>query len=315
MKFLNAKNNYEKDKKMKNFSLLLVSFLLVGCGYVGDVVAPNQMGVEVVAGAITQCKSPGIHTNWDVYADLHKVSMETLTFSVADAEVATSDNQLVGITITIQARRNGDCDSLKNILTNWPSLLDNNNLQNTIAATANEGIKIGVRQFNLAGLLTDRNVLADTILTALEEDAAEYSVTVVNVTVSNIALNESYVAQLNANAQLQAEIDGLKKEQEKNQISADTAALEQENQARIYLAQLEAEKAKTDVDVEIAEREGKKTAAAQQVYADNPQAFELARLNLVAEILGDKSTVYFLPQGTDLTLLFSPNNAPIVPLE
>lgn len=296
----------------KLFALLLVSVLLVGCGYIGDVVGPSQMGVEIVAGEFKGCKSPGIHTNWDIYADLNKVSMETLTFSVADAEVATSDNQLVGITITVQARRNGDCDSLKNLITNWPALLDNNNLQNTISATAYEGIKIGVRQFNLEGLLTDRNVLADTILAALEDDAGQYSVTIANVTVSNIALNTAYVEQLNLNAQYTAEIAGLKKEQEKNQIAADTAAAQQENQRRIYEAQLASEQAKTQVEVEIAEREGEKTAAAQQVYADNPQAYELEKLKRLAEIFGDKAVVYFLPEGTDLTMLFNPGA--VVPL-
>lgn len=295
----------------KLFALLLVSMLLTGC-YWNDDVGTDQAGVVVDAGRIVDCLEPGVYSNGSWYADLKEISLATLTFEVADNEVATFDNQLVGVTITVQARRNSNCDALKNLLTNWPTLTNDDQLKAVIDATTNEGIKIGVRQFILEGLLNDRNGLADSILAALEEDAKEYSVTIINVTVKGITLSPEYAAQLQKNAQYTAEIEGLKKEQAKNQIAAETAALQQENQAKIYLAQLETEKAKTEVDVEIAEREGKKTAAAQQVYADNPQAYEIEKLKRLAEIFGDKATVYFIPEGTDLTMLFNPGA--VVPL-
>jgi hypothetical protein len=47
---------------------------------------------------------------------------------------------------------------------------------------------------------------------------------------------------------------------------------------------------------------------------DNPQAFELERLTRYAQILGDKSVIYFVPAGGNLTLLFG-NNGGVIPLE
>lgn len=73
--------------------------------------------------------------------------------------------------------------------------------------------------------------------------------------------------------------------------------------AEVKTAQLEAEKAKTQIEVEIAKREGAKTAAAQEVYTLNPQAFALEQLRLLDNIF-DGSQVYYIPEGTDLTGIF-----------
>jgi hypothetical protein len=45
----------------------------------------------------------------------------------------------------------------------------------------------------------------------------------------------------------------------------------------------------------------------------NPAAYELEQLTRYATILGDKSVFYFLPEGTDLTMLFGNNG--LVPLQ
>jgi hypothetical protein len=292
--------------------MLVVSVALSGC-YINKEVAPSQVGVELVRNELKNCVTSGVYTGMGFWDDLTLVSMDTLTFKVSDPEVATNDNQLVGIEVTIQSRRKSDCESVKGLLTNWSTLNDDNNLIGVITATALEGIKVGTRQFTLAQLLDDRNGLSGKISEGIEADASKYSTEIINVTVSNIALAPDYASMMQSKALLTAEIDLELRRQDLIIQKASNDKLEQDQRALVLEQKLFAEQAQTAVDVEIASREGKKTAASYQVYLDNPAAYELEQLTRYATILGDKSVFYFLPEGTDLTMLFGNNG--LVPLQ
>ena len=291
-------------KKLIVIPLLVLSLILAGC-FINDDVATDQTGVVVDGGEIKSCEGPGVYTNWNYFADLREVSNATLTFEVADPEVATQDSQLVGISVTIQARRNNDCESLTNLLTNWPALTADDQLIAVISATANEAMKVGTRQFTLTELLDDRNGLSTAIKVALEADAGKYSTTIVNVSIKNVALDPKYAEVLQQKALLTAQIEAALREQDliKQQAANDTLA--QEQKTLVLLAQLDTEKAQTAVQVEIATRAGKVVEAANNVYLINPAAFELERLTRLKEVLGDKAVIYFVNEKTDLTLLMS----------
>ena len=291
-------------KKLIVIPLLVLSLILAGC-FINDDVATDQTGVVVDGGEIKSCEGPGVYTNWNYFADLREVSNATLTFEVADPEVATQDSQLVGISVTIQARRNNDCESLTNLLTNWPALTADDQLIAVISATANEAMKVGTRQFTLTELLDDRNGLSTAIKEALEADAGKYSTTIVNVSIKNVALDPKYAEVLQQKALLTAQIEAALREQDliKQQAANDTLA--QEQKTLVLLAQLDTEKAQTAVQVEIATRAGKVVEAANNVYLINPAAFELERLTRLKEVLGDKAVIYFVNEKTDLTLLLS----------
>jgi hypothetical protein len=246
----------------RNFALLMlvVSVALSGC-YINKEVAPSQVGVELVRNELKNCVTSGVYTGMGFWDDLTLVSMDTLTFKVSDPEVATNDNQLVGIEVTIQSRRKSDCESVKGLLTNWSTLNDDNNLIGVITATALEGIKVGTRQFTLAQLLDDRNGLSGKISEGIEADASKYSTEIINVTVSNIALAPDYASMMQSKALLTAEIDLELRRQDLIIQKASNDKLEQDQRALVLEQKLFAEQAQTAVDVEIASREGKKTAA------------------------------------------------------
>lgn len=291
-------------KKLVLFVLMVVlAFSASGCYFYKDVEV-NELGLKLYKNEIENCTPPGVYSDTRYFGSLETVSVSTITFQVEDPEVATLDNQLVGIGITIQARRKSDCESVRGLMTNWPHLVKDENLVNTITATALEGIKVGTRGFTLPQLLDDRNGLSSAIQDSLESDASKYSTEVINVTVNNIALAPEYAAKLQERALLTAEIDLEVRRQELIRQTASNDRLEQEQKQSVLEQQLLAEQAQTAVDVEIASREGKKTAAAYEVYSLNAQAYELAKLDRYALIFGDKSVFYFLPEGTDLTLLY-----------
>lgn len=287
---------------------VLVAMLMTGCYFQEDVQA-NQVAITLEKNKITGCLGPGVYSDGSWWAEMKVVNIDTLTFSVEDPEVLTSDKQPVGVKITIQARRLADCEATKNIFTNWSTLTDDANFVNTISATAREGMKIGVNKFKLDQLLNDRNGLATAIIEQLEEDTQKYSGEIINVTVENISVDPAYMATLNETAQFQAQIDKEKQRQELIKQQASTDIIASQQQVLAAEAQVLAEQAKTEVEVEIAKREGEKTAAAQEVYSLNPQAFELERLRLIALIYGDKTM--FVP--LDSNIFINPGN--MVPLQ
>jgi uncharacterized membrane protein YqiK len=291
--------------------LLIVGLLLSGC-YINEEVDANEVGIKMYAGEIKSCVGPGVHTEIGWFADLKQISSATVKLNVGDPEVATQDNQLVGVEITIQARRLTDCDSARNILTNWPALVDDQALMDTVDATAREGIKVGTRSFTLTQLLDDRNSLATKIQESLEGDAGVYSVEIVNVIVNNIAIDPSYAEQLKTKALLTAQIETELRRQDLIKQTASNNILEQERRTAVLGETVKAEQAQTAVQLEIATRAGKMIAAENQVYVTNQYAFELEKLRLLKDILGDKATFYFIPEGTDITMLWNPGS--VVPI-
>ncbi len=291
--------------------VLIMSIFLSGC-YFNNEVATNQVAVHLEKNKIVEVVGPGVYTDFGFFADQKELDVDTLTFSVEDPEVLTKDNQAVGVKITIQARRKSDDGSVRNFFTNWSSLTNNDVLVGTISATAREGMKNGTREYSLPELLNDRNGLAATISKSLEDDAMKYSVQIVNVTIENIAPSKQYMDILSETANIKAQTDQEVRRQDLINQKAANDILQQQKDVQVANAQVLAEKAKTDVQVEIAERQNKIVEAQNAIYQTNAQAFELERMRLLQKILGDKAVIYYLPSDAMLTLLQNVGN--ITPL-
>jgi len=290
--------------------LVLASTVLSGC-YIGFDVEQNEVGAIFNENALESCVGAGRYSDWTrMWSSMNKYSIATHTFEVHDEEVATKDNQLVGVTITIQAVRKGDCESIKSFFSNWSHLLYDEKLIEVIDANAREGIKNGTRSFTLNQLLDDRNGLSRAIISHLEEDASKYNVDIINVTIENVSIDSRYAEVLQETAQLNAQQEQALRRQSLIEQQAETDKFQIEQSILIAERQLSLEQAQTLVEVEIARREGEIVAAAQQVYELNDKAFQLALLDRLALVFNDK-TVYFVPQGSDLTTLFGLGN--IVP--
>ncbi len=291
------------NKKFFVLSVLVVLSMFLQACYIGQDVQTNQVAVELEKNRIVRVVNAGVYTSWGFYNEMKVMNVDTLTFGVEDPEVLTRDNQAVGVKITIQARRKSDEESVKNIFENWASTVDDNKLVEVISATAREGLKNGVRNYNLSELLNDRNGLGNSIGEQLSLDASKYSVEIINVTIENVSPSPDYMAILADKANITAETEKELERQKLIEQQASNDILQAQKTAQVKLEQVEAERAITAVEVEIAKREGQVTAASQQVYTDNPQAFMLEQLRLLDAIF-DGQTVYYLPEGTDLTTVF-----------
>ncbi len=301
----------------RTFAVLALLTVLLGACVWNEPVGTSEQAVWVDGGKPGQCVGPGVYTGdiLNAYQELHQIRIDTMNFVISDPEVATSNNQLVGVDIGIQVRRKADCESLVGMLTNYPAIAnDDAQVLNLITPSVLEGMKNGVRGFELNALLSDRNGLGSAINDSVAKDVNKFGLEIIAVQVKNVALAPAYVQILQETSNLSAQKDLKLREQDVIRQAAANAQFEQEQKALTLAKQLVAEQKQTEIDVEIAKREGAKTAASQQVYSLNPQAFELEKLRLMAKIFGDKTT-YFLPFGTDVTMLMNGfmNNVTPVP--
>lgn len=84
-----------------------------------------------------------------------------------------------------------------------------------------------------------------------------------------------------------------------------TAAIEIElaqQRAQQLEKQLEQERAQTEIDLEKARRNNLVAEENTKVYEESKEAYELKRLELLKDMLGESDKVYFIPEGTDITL-------------
>ncbi len=295
--------------KKKLFVYLLLILTMSSC-YINGEVESNEVGAQLTENKITNCVGPGIYSG-GFFEDLIVYSTSTIELEVSDPQVATSDTQLVGVTVTIQVQRKGDCESTKSFLTNWRNLLDDEALKNAVDSKSREAIKNGVHNFTLTAILGDRDGLADSIEKSLQLDTDKFNVEVINATVEDIKISEEYAQILEDTAQLKASEEYERRRQTYllAQAQAEQYAKQQE---QITLAeQLKVEEAKTAIEVEIAEREGAKIEALNQVYINNPYAYELEKYRLLRYLFGE-GTVYFMHPGENPSLFFNfPTALPI----
>lgn len=89
-----------------------------------------------------------------------------------------------------------------------------------------------------------------------------------------------------------------------------------EQKTKQLTEQIKQEQAQTNVDLEIARRKKLVSEEENKIYQLNPEAFELERLRLLKDVVGDNDKIYFVPQGTDINLILSGsagNSIPVIP--
>lgn len=283
--------------------LLIVMVLSSGC-YLNSTVDASTIGVRLDGGRIVECVGPGIQSDLGFFARLDTVSSNTITQQVEDKSIVTSDLQPVGATITMQYRRKTDCPSVKDALTNWSVLAHSDaELQKTMESIANQGIKVAVSQFTLNQLLADRTGMATTIQKDLELQTSKFNVEVISIGVKNVAPAQAYLDVLEQKALLTVQVEAEQRRQDLIKQQSANTQLQRDQDILIQQKQLLLEQANTATQLEIAQRQGAITKAQNQVYTDNKEAYQLAVLDRMQKILGDKSVVYFLTPGTNMNVL------------
>lgn len=289
----------------KKLLLLMVCIFSIsmfsGCVFKREV-SSNEIGLLMADGVkITEVVTAGRHTNMGWYAKLIKVDTSAKTTLWEDSDLWTKDKQSVkfGVSIVYARQRENiefmwekynlqtkdDAALEKLVLTKIPRVAK----AVTTSMTLDEMLGIADGTKNRETLQTD-------LFALLKVELAECGIELIDVGVNDIGVDETYAAKLKekATAQIQVELSKELTKQMQEQINQ--------------------EKAQTDVAMEIAERNNKVAAEEAKVYAISPEAYELERLRLLKDVVGDSSKIYFIPEGADITLYLAGENStpPIV---
>src|SRR5262245_11294524 len=101
------------------FVLLLLGLSLTSnFFYFFERAAANEVGVQFVSGRIKDVVGPGVYSDSGLFVDLQRIPIQSVAFSVSDAELITKDKQRIGIVVTGDVFRPG-LESKEQILQLW----------------------------------------------------------------------------------------------------------------------------------------------------------------------------------------------------
>ncbi|MGB0385976.1 MAG: SPFH domain-containing protein [Ardenticatenaceae bacterium] len=289
-------------KQFTKFFLLFVAvFTLTGC-YFGNVES-SQVGIETYRGSVTDVKGPGGHQSIFPLTGLNVIDVSAKTFEWDDPDLVTKDKQPIGVSIAVTFARQRDKDS---VLLMWnkyrgeatsDGILEQQ-VKNRIPAVA-KNVTTRYTLDQLLGTAADeqggRSVVQSDLFDLLDPELEEFGVELLDIRVSNFAPDQAYLDLLKEKAQV-----GLRQEIAQQRTLQLTEELKQE-------------KAQTEIELERARRQNEVNQELSRVYDTSDRYFELERLRLLKDVIGGSDKMYFVPQGTDLTLILSGNESQVIP--
>ncbi|MCJ7736707.1 MAG: SPFH domain-containing protein, partial [Anaerolineae bacterium] len=181
--------------------LVLLSAILSPHFYLFTKVDAQEVGVRFRAGRIFQVVGPGVYSDFGWYANLKRVKIEAVTFSVTDPEVITQDRQRVGLEVSGDVFRPniGQIETLTNL---WPKYqrlyLDDEALRARITDLVLQAMKscVGDRSFNESVIGASRDELRLCVDSEINRLANALGFTVRNVAIPNVILAAEAQASL-----------------------------------------------------------------------------------------------------------------------
>jgi hypothetical protein len=291
--------------KLKHIIMLIIILLvgaLPGC-YCNARVAESQVGLVMPDGVrVSDVVGPGRYTNLNYFADIETMDASAKTLVWEDPDLVTADKQPIGLTLGITYARKRDADSVSEMWRQYRSeAVSDEALAQQVHNRMARVAKAVTAKYTLDEMLgvagseaTGRQVVAQDLFKLLEPELAEVKVVLLDVGVNNIVPSTEYLRLLEQKANAQVAVEVAKEE---------TKRLNE---------QLEQEKAQTQIEVEKAKRQNQVNEELSKVYEQSPQYYELERLRLLKDVIGDSDKIYFIPEDGDLTLILG-GGAPVIP--
>lgn len=286
---------------MKKFLLILLIvvalFSTTGC-YYNKKIGSNEVGLKMDDGVtISEVVGSGRYTNLGWYAGITPIDTSSKTAIWEDNDVWTSDKQVVGFTASITYARNSDEESVRKMWKEYNAAAnDNVELSKLISSRIPRIVKQVSTQMTLDEMLgiadsdKNRTTMQMEIEELLSAELDSCGVKLIDFGVNNISVDPEYQAKM----------------QEKS-----TAAIEielAEQRAEQLSKQLDQEKAQTEIDLEKARRQNLVAEENAKVYEVSEEAYELEKLRIMKEMLKETDKVYFIPEGSDISMFFNNGN-------
>lgn len=289
-------------KLISRYLLLLVTvFALSGCYFTN--VESSEVGIETSRGSITDIKAPGGHQSINPFAQLTLMDVSAKTFEWDDPDLVTRDKQPIGVAIAVTFARKRDSESVRLMWERYRSEATSDEalsqqVKNRIPAVA----KTVTARYTLDQLLGTgsddvggRSAVTQDLSDLLAPELDEFGVELLDIRVSNFAPDQAYLDLLKEKAQV-----SLRQEIAQQR----TLQLNEE---------LKQEEAQTQIELEKARRQNEVNQELSRVYDTSDRYYELERLRLLQNVIGDSDKLYFIPEGADLTLILSGQSTQIIP--
>ncbi len=236
--------------------------------YIFSRVEPDEVGLKVRGGRITEIVPPGIYSDVGLFVKLEKYNTQAYQFTAEDPEVITRDNQRIGVTVSGSVLRptltSTSAEKITQLWTQYRSIyVSDEALQKVSADLSFQSMKVcvGDRPFNESILGSNRDDLRNCVDDELNKLMEPYGLSVANVTVPNVALSEEVKGLLDAITKSRLETE--KARQDKLKAESEGSARQAEQEAAIRVQQAAAQEtarqqtalAKLEVDRLVAERE------------------------------------------------------------
>lgn len=284
-------------KKRIVLALMMVSlvFSMYGC-YFNSTINSNEVGVKMADGVqISEVVGAGRYTDMGWYANLASIDISAKQVKLMIEDVSTSDKQTVSLEILAEVARKSDEASVRTLWEQYNAVAKQDD---RLIALVQDLMRSPVNRVSTTMTVDEMLGVDETsekTRATMEQDIATLLRPVLES--RGIALNTLNVTNVGVDPQYQAKL------QEKS-----TAAIEielAEQKAKQLEKQLDQEKAQTEIDLEKARRANLVAEEEAKVYEESAEAYELKRLELMKDLLGESDKVYFIPEGADITLFLS----------
>lgn len=280
--------------------IMLVVLLSTTSCYFNSSIGSNEVGLLMDDGvSVTGVVGPGRYTNMGWYAGIMSIDTSSRALTWTDNDVWTSDKQSVGFGTSVTYARMSDEASVRKMWKEYNGAArDDRQLEALVLSRIPRIVKEISTTMTLDEMLgianseKNRSTLQNDIENKLSEELASCGVQLIDFGINSIAVDPSYQAKLTEKANAAIEIELA------------------EQKSKTLEQQLVQEKAQTEIDLEKARRANLVAAEEAKVFEESEEAYELERLKLLTGLLGDSDKIYFIPEGTDITLFLGGQTVP-----
>ncbi len=284
--------------------IVLIFILLRFTGqfyYFFEQVAPEEVGVQVQGGQITDVVGPGVYSDVGLFVDILRVSSQSVPFVVTDPELITKDKQRIGLTVAGDAFRPGvaEKDLLRSNWAQYSALYQNDDLLRLrMEERARQAMKVcvGDRTFDDAVIGTARDELRQCITNEIDEMASNYGVNVANVAVPDVILLPDAQARLDEIVQSRLQTEKARQDELKANAQAQAQQAEQQGEVRVAQSRLQEEARQQATLAELNQAK----IQAQRAVIEAERANELARVEADKAIIQAEKDNELLDAQLDL---------------
>jgi hypothetical protein len=290
-------------KRISLFLVLVLVMVSMSSCYYNKKVGSNEVGIQMDDGvSITAVVGAGRYTKMKYYADLICIDTSSKSLVWQDDDVWTSDKQSVTFGVSITYARKNDADSVKLMWSEYNAAAKKDkDLESLVLSRIPRVVKQVSTTYTLDEMLgiadseKNRATMQAEMETLLAAELNSCGVMLIDFGVSDIGVDPVYQEKLQEKSTAAIEIELA--QQRKEQLET----------------QLEQERAQTEIDLEKARRANLVAEEEAKVYKTSDEAFELKRLELMKDMLDETDKVYFIPEGSDITLFFGTDSPMVTP--